>query len=259
MYLVSKKTFNMKYIFTIFAAFVLCTSAIAQQVGSKVSLVATDGKTYTGVITEVQGEKYKIKYDGFDFEAWLASNQFTVTENPPANNQHPPALPETIPQQPALPQTPPETQPQTQPETQPEMQPQTMPETAPQTMPGSGPDNTGMKTMTRGDSLKMTINNIKNAFGAFNNILKAKRDTITIMISDIDYDNANLSQLRENLKKVKGVKSVTMHYKSSTAIMEISGKGKATDVWDNLPAFTRSAFKLLEAGDYNLILKQKTP
>lgn len=241
----------MKYIFTIIAAFLLYCSTAAQQVGSKVSLVATDGKTYTGVITEVQGEKYKIKYDGFDFDAWLTSTQFTVTENPPANNQTP-ALPQTTPQEPALPETPPETTPT-----------QTLPETTPQTMPDPGPantgENTGIKTMTRADSLKMAFNNIKNAFGSFNKLFVPKRDTITIMISDIEYDNANLAQLKENLKKTKGVKSVTMHYKSSTAIMEISGKGKATDVWDNLPAHTRSAFKLMEAGDYNLILKQKTP
>jgi hypothetical protein len=48
-----------------------------------------------------------------------------------------------------------------------------------------------------------------------------------------------------------------MHYKSSTAIMEIWGKGKATDLWDNLPLQTKSAFKLMEAGDNNIIVKQK--
>lgn len=240
----------MKQIISLFAAFVLYSSAMAQQVGSKVSFSATDGKTYTGIIKEVDGDKYKIKYDGFDFEAWLTSSQFSVIENPPANNNQTTTLTETNPQ-PALPQTVPETTPQTIPETM----PQTMPETGPQI---TG-ENTGVKTMTRGDSLKMAINNIKNAFGAVNKFFTAKRDTITIMITDIEYDNTNLAQLKENLKKVKGVKSVTMHYKSSTAIMEVSAKGKATDVWDNLPLHSRIAFKLLEAGDYNLILKQKAP
>lgn len=241
----------MKYIFTIITTLIFYATALAQQVGSKVSLVASDGKTYTGVIKEIDGEKYKIKYDGFDFDAWLTSSQFTVTENPTTNNAAP-ALPETTPQEPALPQTEPQLSP-----------PQTLPETAPQTMPEPVPanngENTGMKTMTKGDSLKMALNNIKNAFGSFNKLFTAKRDTVTIMISDIEYDNANLAQLKENLKKAKGVKSVTMHYKSSTAIMEISGKGKATDFWDSLPAHTRSAFRLMEAGDYNLILKQKLP
>jgi hypothetical protein len=54
-------------------------------VGSKVSLTAVDGKPYNGTITDIQDEKYKVKYDGFDFEAWLTNNQFTVvnTTTPP--------------------------------------------------------------------------------------------------------------------------------------------------------------------------------
>jgi len=47
-------------------------------VGSKVSFVASDGKTYSGTIKEIQGDQYKIKYDAFDFETWLTKNQFTV-------------------------------------------------------------------------------------------------------------------------------------------------------------------------------------
>ena len=50
----------------------------AQSIGSKVSFTAVDGKYYTGSVTEVHGDKYKIKYDGFDFEAWLGSDQFKV-------------------------------------------------------------------------------------------------------------------------------------------------------------------------------------
>lgn len=62
--------------------------AIAQKIGSKVSLVAVDGKKYTGTITEIQGETYKIKYDGFEFEASLTTAQFTVIKPPapPAPN-----------------------------------------------------------------------------------------------------------------------------------------------------------------------------
>ncbi len=218
----------MKHISVFFIILAFCTCAIAQQIGSKVSFVATDGKTYTGVVKEIQGEKYKIKYDEFDFEAWLMNNQFTVTD---ANN-------DTGNNQPAMPQT----------------NQQNITETIPQTI---GEENSGQKMMTRSDSLKMSFNNIKKAFGAFNKFFTPKRDTMTIMISEIDYDNANLLQLKEKLKNVRGVKSVTMHYKSSTAIMEICYKGKATDVWDNLPPATKTAFKLMETSENNIILKQK--
>lgn len=53
----------------------------AQTVGSKVSFTAVDGKPYTGIVKEIQGNQYKIKYDGFDFEAWLTNEQFTVASN----------------------------------------------------------------------------------------------------------------------------------------------------------------------------------
>lgn len=46
-------------------------------VGSKVTFAASDGKTYTGTVKEIQGDQYKIKYDAFDFETWLGRNQFT--------------------------------------------------------------------------------------------------------------------------------------------------------------------------------------
>lgn len=56
----------------------LPTAIIAQNIGTKVSIVGVDGKTYSGVIEDVQGTKYKIKYDGYNFESWLVKNQFSV-------------------------------------------------------------------------------------------------------------------------------------------------------------------------------------
>lgn len=73
----------MKYIFLLFTAITFITSAIAQTIGAKVSMVAVDGKTYTGIIKEIQGDKYKIKYDGVDFEAWVSYNQFKVVDATP--------------------------------------------------------------------------------------------------------------------------------------------------------------------------------
>jgi hypothetical protein len=46
-------------------------------VGARVSFKASDGKTYTGTIEEVKGEKYRIKYDAVDFETWLTRDQFS--------------------------------------------------------------------------------------------------------------------------------------------------------------------------------------
>jgi hypothetical protein len=66
-------------------------------IGSKVSLVAGDGKSYTGTVTEINGDQYKIKYDAFSFETWLTSNQLTIMAgntapplNAPVSNQEAP-------------------------------------------------------------------------------------------------------------------------------------------------------------------------
>lgn len=75
----------MKYILIFAIATILYASSVAQTIGSKVSIVAVDGKTYSGLIKEIQGNKYKVRYEGYDFDAWLTANQFTVVNtDPPA-------------------------------------------------------------------------------------------------------------------------------------------------------------------------------
>jgi hypothetical protein len=71
----------MKNIFILLLVTGFYLSSSAQNIGSKVSFVAVDGKTYTGVIQDIQGNQYKIKYDGFDYNAWLSANQFTVVNS----------------------------------------------------------------------------------------------------------------------------------------------------------------------------------
>ncbi len=73
----------MKNILILLIALIIKANAFTQTVGSKVSLVAVDGKTYTGKITEIQGDKYKVKYDGFNFDSWLNAQQFQVVESTP--------------------------------------------------------------------------------------------------------------------------------------------------------------------------------
>jgi hypothetical protein len=105
------------------------------------------------------------------------------------------------------------------------------------------------------DSLKMAINDAKSSF---NTLFKSHRDTEAIMISNVDYEDPNLANLKESLRKLKGVKSVTEQYKSSNAVLKIPFKGRPTEMWDQLPAAVRAPFKLLEAGDNYISLKFKT-
>src|SRR5688572_3650174 len=68
-----------KKIISIICLLLIFTVTNAQTVNSKVSMQDASGKSYTGVITAVRGDKYYVKYDGVDFSAWLSKNQFTVT------------------------------------------------------------------------------------------------------------------------------------------------------------------------------------
>jgi hypothetical protein len=101
------------------------------------------------------------------------------------------------------------------------------------------------------DSLKTAMNDFKKSM---NSLFGGKRDTIAIAIRGIDYDDANLNLLKEDLKKMKGVKSLSLQYKSSNAILQMSYKGRSTDLWDQLPAEARKPFKIVEADDSFLTL-----
>jgi hypothetical protein len=104
------------------------------------------------------------------------------------------------------------------------------------------------------DSLKMAINDAKSSF---NTLFKSHKDTDAIMISNVEYEDPNLANLKESLKKLKGVKSVAEEYKSSNAVLKIPFKGKPTEMWDQLPASVRAPFKLVEAGDNYISLRFK--
>jgi hypothetical protein len=77
------------------------------------------------------------------------------------------------------------------------------------------------------------------------------------MIQNIEYDDNNLSVLKDYLKKTKGVKAVLMQYKAATALVEVMFKGKSTELWDELPKESKEPFKLIEANDNNITLQYK--
>lgn len=104
------------------------------------------------------------------------------------------------------------------------------------------------------DSLKSSVNDAKNSFQT---LFKGHRDTTIIKITDIEYEDSNLVVLKENLKKIKGVKSISMHYSESAVILKVPFKGKPTELWDELPFAAKAPFKLIEAGDNDLQLKFK--
>ncbi len=68
--------------FAFISSFLIASTSFCQSVGSKVRMIPSeDGKQYTGVITGINGDKFKVKYDGFEFDSWLLATQFTVLDN----------------------------------------------------------------------------------------------------------------------------------------------------------------------------------
>jgi hypothetical protein len=108
---------------------------------------------------------------------------------------------------------------------------------------------------TTADSIKLAVNDAKSSF---NTLFKAHRDTEAIMISNVEYEDPNLANLKESLKKLKGVKTVSEEYKSSNAVLKVPFKGKPAEMWDQLPASVKAPFKLVEAGDNYITVKFKT-
>jgi hypothetical protein len=102
------------------------------------------------------------------------------------------------------------------------------------------------------DSFSNAVDNLKTSFG---NVFGSKRDTVTITVANIDYDDSNLTALKENIKMIKDVKSVSMQYKSGAAKVFVLYKGVATDLWDKLPAEIKKPFKLTDAGNNNIALQ----
>ena len=113
------------------------------------------------------------------------------------------------------------------------------------------PVSSNNKQVNSSDSLKKAMSDLKLLFGG-------KRDTITITVSNVDYDDSDLSNLKENLKTLKGAKFIDMQYKSDNATLAVSYKGNSTILWDNLPPLTKKPFKLQEVNDKNISLKLRS-
>lgn len=104
------------------------------------------------------------------------------------------------------------------------------------------------------DSLKFAIRDFRSSM---NNLFGSKKDTVALIISNVEYDDPGLELLKEDIKKLKGAKFLGMQFKSSIARLDISYKGKPTELWDILPEETRKSFKIVEANETNLLLASR--
>ncbi len=117
------------------------------------------------------------------------------------------------------------------------------------------PTTATKQTANSSDSLKQAMTNLKSSFNTL--FGASKKDTISITISNIDYDDSALVTLKDNLKTLKGAKPLSMQYKAGNAIIEVCYKSTATNLWDELPPPAKKPFRLLEASDKAISLQFK--
>jgi hypothetical protein len=97
------------------------------------------------------------------------------------------------------------------------------------------------------DTLKQGIKNIGNVF--------KKAGTVTFTINNIDNNNNDLFLLKKNIQQTINVKKVEDSYAQNTATLKILYKGKAADLWNNLPVNAKQAFTINQMNDSIVDLK----
>jgi hypothetical protein len=97
-------------------------------------------------------------------------------------------------------------------------------------------NNSGM------DTLKQGIRNIGNMF--------RKAGTVKFVINNIDNSSNDLLSLKKSIQQTLNVKKVEDSYEeANNAILKISYKGKASDLWNTLSASAKQPFILNQISD----------
>ena len=118
---------------------------------------------------------------------------------------------------------------------------------------------TGSAVNSTADATVNSAKSIVNAKNAIGSLFKSKKSSnqIVIAIAGIEFEDENLTVLKDGISKAKGVKSASAEYKSGTATIEISYKGKPSELWQDVSKDAKKSFKLVEMGDDNIILEYR--
>jgi hypothetical protein len=99
------------------------------------------------------------------------------------------------------------------------------------------------------DSLKKSIRNLGNLF--------KKAGSVTITINGIENKDNNLIAFVQNIQRVTGVKKITESYKANSAVFDVSYKGKASDLWQDVPQNSKQVFSIVSLSDTAINLNYK--
>jgi len=80
---------------------------------------------------------------------------------------------------------------------------------------------------------------------------------VNISVAGIEYDDANLTKLKESIKANKKAQDVKQSFSQNTAKLSLTYSGDATELWDELPAAVKQPFKMItiESSKIDLQLK----
>lgn len=99
------------------------------------------------------------------------------------------------------------------------------------------------------DTLKQGIRNIGNLF--------KKAATVKFVVNGIDNTNSDLLLLKKNIQQTLNVKKVEDSYEANATTLNISYKGKATDLWNTLSANAKQAFAVNQMNDTSISLNYR--
>jgi flagellum-specific peptidoglycan hydrolase FlgJ len=119
------------------------------------------------------------------------------------------------------------------------------------------------------DKVKQTSNETKDAVQTtketlkdIGSIFKSKKDktkqTVLIVVNNIEYGNTNLNVLQKSVKTSKSVKNITKKYQNNTATFLVEYKKSADELWQTLPEKVVNNFKIIaiEENSISIALKK---
>jgi hypothetical protein len=86
----------------------------------------------------------------------------------------------------------------------------------------------------------------------------AVQGTITIMVKDIEYEDASLAELRKAVMGNMKASQVNAGFAAGVAKISLRYQGSATELWDELPQSTKQNFKVTAIDNSHIELKLKT-
>lgn len=119
---------------------------------------------------------------------------------------------------------------------------------------------TSQATKETVQTTKETVADLKETAGMLfpkKNKSKKEKETVAIIISEIEYGDANLNALYKAISKVKGVKEPSKIFNNGQAQINATYKKTGDELWQSVPENIRNAFKIQSITEKTIVVKLK--